>query len=241
MSDPAPAAPVQPTRPAAPAQASVQTTAALAAPAPAAATRAAATPKNIDTETNTTCCFFIEIRVGVLVILFLHLIYYLIETMLDLVVTAVLGAIGLIPLLIMVLRFALTCWGIYAASKRIGVQFKAFAAINMVLWMIGLLFDILSFNVWKLLIDVLLAYFAYVFWVYAGILERGNKAARGNVEAPTFAPVAPVARVVETNTTAMTTTTTPAVVADATPVIAPAAEPVVGAQPVASAAGAGNQ
>ncbi|KNE59595.1 hypothetical protein AMAG_18212 [Allomyces macrogynus ATCC 38327] len=135
---------------------------------------------------------------------------------------------------------AFTLWGIYAATKR--AHFKAFAVINMILWVIGLIADILNrFNVWTILIDILLAYIAYVFWVYAGILERGNKAARSDVEAPVVASVAPVARAVETNTAAMTTTTTPAVVADATPVIAPAVEPVVGAKPVATAVGTGNQ
>ncbi|KNE57638.1 hypothetical protein AMAG_04503 [Allomyces macrogynus ATCC 38327] len=232
-----PAAPAQEptTAPAAPAQEP-------AARAPAAARRAAATPKDASTETNTTCCFCIEIRVGVLVILFLQLIYYSIPALLGLIATAVFGAIGLILLIIMGLRFAFTCWGIYAATKRIGAQFKAFAVINMILWVVGLIADIFNgFIVWTILIDILLAYFAYVFWVYAGILERGNTAARGNVEAPVVAPVAPVARVVETNATVAAT------VADAAPTIALATEPVVEPQPVAPsappalAATAGNQ
>ncbi|KAJ3368108.1 hypothetical protein GGF31_006816 [Allomyces arbusculus] len=52
----------------------------------------------------------------------------------------------------------------------------------MILWVITLIANILSSKVWwMILIDLSLGYFVSVHRVYAGILERGNKAARGNV------------------------------------------------------------
>ncbi|KAJ3359060.1 hypothetical protein GGF32_009672 [Allomyces javanicus] len=223
--------------------AAAETTPALAAPTATTPAAAPATDKEVVTEANATCCGVIEIRVGVLVILILQLILQVIPLLITLAAAAYLGALGIIALLITVISFALTCWGLYSAIKRIGPHFKLFAMINIGLFVLGVIFDIVySFRAWGIVFWLLRAYFCYVFWIYAEILLRANTADRGNIEtgsgaaaaAPTAAPAAaaPVARATEpaAAATVEVTAAAPAPLTPAPavlPVIAPSAEPII--------------
>ncbi|KAJ3359059.1 hypothetical protein GGF32_009671 [Allomyces javanicus] len=125
-------------------------------------------------ESNTTCCGCIEIRVGVLVLLSLDLILSIFSTVQQ--VTHPDYAGNTVQLVFNGIGVAFTLWGITSAIQRLAGQFYAFALINMVFVVIDIVLSLIFANVFGLLIMLIIAlvpiYFAFVYWQYAVVLKN---------------------------------------------------------------------
>ncbi|KAJ3360789.1 hypothetical protein GGF31_002631 [Allomyces arbusculus] len=149
-------------------------------------------------ESNTTCCGCIEIRVGVLVLLFLGLILDIYGVLQGVINSSYVEHTA--KVVVDAISVAFTIWGLIAAIQRLAGQFYAFALINMVLVAVGLVLSLVFGGVLGLLVTLIFAlipiYFAIVYWQYAIVLknQRAQENQARSVEGGEAGkPAAPVA------------------------------------------------
>ncbi|KNE71456.1 hypothetical protein AMAG_15687 [Allomyces macrogynus ATCC 38327] len=149
-------------------------------------------------EKNTTCCGCIEIRVGVIVLLVLGLILDAFLIVLGISQSAYTG--NPVKIVFDAIGVAFTLWGLIAAIQRLAGQFNAFAHINMLLVVIGIVLSLSSVGVFGLLIMLIVAllpiYFSFVYWQYAVVLKNQStqeNQARSIEGGDTGKPTAPAA------------------------------------------------